>query len=154
RYLVIWDGASAPGDYTVRTYPLSAAGAEAPLVLERVSNTDFPSVAIESNGAGRTLVLYEVPPPSGYYERKRVRARFIDYNIAPSCTLGSDCPTGFCADGVCCDSACGGSDPGDCQACSVAAGAARNGVCGQALIGTVCRPAAGVCDLPEVCDGL
>jgi len=32
-----------------------------------------------------------------------------------------------CVDGVCCDSACGLGDGSDCQACAVAAGAARDG---------------------------
>jgi hypothetical protein len=48
----------------------------------------------------------------------------------PDCVAAAECATGFCVDGVCCDSACGGGDPGDGFACSVQAGAERNGVCG------------------------
>lgn len=70
-----------------------------------------------------------------------------------ACTTAADCPSGFCADGVCCDSACGGSDPGDCQACSQKAGAATDGKCTLLTAATVCRAAAGDCDLPERCDG-
>ncbi len=42
------------------------------------------------------------------------------------------CASGFCVDGVCCDTACGGGAADDCTACSVAAGAAQDGVCGPA----------------------
>ena len=70
------------------------------------------------------------------------------------CTQNSDCSTGFCVDGVCCNSACGGSSKTDCQACSVAAGAAKDGTCGPAKKGDVCRAAAGGCDIAEACDGV
>jgi hypothetical protein len=58
------------------------------------------------------------------------------------CGGGADCASGFCSDGVCCNSACGGSDANDCQACSVAAGAAVDGTC--ALL-------SGACDDGSVC---
>ncbi|HEY0707144.1 MAG TPA: hypothetical protein VGG33_10115, partial [Polyangia bacterium] len=54
-----------------------------------------------------------------------------------ACTLNTDCTSGFCTDGVCCDSACGGGTT-DCQACSTAAGAAVNGVCGLRSTGATC----------------
>ncbi len=69
------------------------------------------------------------------------------------CLAASECGSGFCVDGVCCNSACGGGSP-DCQACSVAAGAMANGVCGAARGGTVCRPATGGCDVAETCTGM
>jgi hypothetical protein len=47
-----------------------------------------------------------------------------------------ECASDYCVDGVCCDTACAGGT-GDCQACSVAAGAAVDGTCG-ALTGTAC----------------
>ncbi|MBC7976244.1 MAG: FG-GAP repeat protein, partial [Myxococcales bacterium] len=46
------------------------------------------------------------------------------------CVTSADCASGFCTDGVCCNAACGNGDANDCQACSVAAGAAVNGACG------------------------
>lgn len=72
-----------------------------------------------------------------------------------ACALAVDCASDFCVDGVCCNSACGGGVDSDCQACSAAKGAAANGVCGavQAAAAVVCRPAAGVCDQAEKCDG-
>ncbi len=69
------------------------------------------------------------------------------------CTSGSSCPTGLCVDGVCCDKACGGG-VADCQACSVAAGAVKNGVCGPVKQGSACRAASGLCDSAESCDGI
>ena len=70
-----------------------------------------------------------------------------------ACASGAMCATGVCEDGVCCDRPCGGSTP-DCQSCSVAAGAARDGVCGVSAVATICRPVAGACDLAETCDGV
>ncbi len=69
------------------------------------------------------------------------------------CATAAECATGFCVDGVCCDQACGGGDPNDCRACSVANGAVVDGICGTATVGTVCRAAAGPCDVVEACDG-
>ncbi len=70
-----------------------------------------------------------------------------------ACTLDADCTSGSCVDGVCCNTTCGGGDPNDCQACSVAAGAAVDGTCGPRTAGIVCRAAAGACDVAETCDG-
>ena len=69
------------------------------------------------------------------------------------CTTGAECSSGFCTDGVCCNTACGGGDPGDCQACSVAAGAAVDGTCAPRAATTICRAAAGACDVAERCTG-
>ncbi|MEO7730647.1 MAG: FG-GAP repeat protein, partial [Kofleriaceae bacterium] len=50
-------------------------------------------------------------------------------NDGGACATNAECSSGFCTDGVCCNTACGGGDAGDCQACSVAAGAAVDGTC-------------------------
>ena len=70
-----------------------------------------------------------------------------------ACATAGECESGFCADGVCCNTACGGGASGDCQACSVAAGAAVDGTCAPRSAGTVCRAAAGACDVAETCTG-
>ena len=70
-----------------------------------------------------------------------------------ACAAASECASDFCVDGVCCNNACGGGVTTDCDACSTAMGAAANGTCGPASNTTVCRPAAGGCDLAETCDG-
>jgi len=74
-------------------------------------------------------------------------------NTGGACTTNAECGSGFCADGVCCDTACGAGEPNRCQACSVAAGAAVDGTCGPRAAGTVCRAAAGACDIAETCTG-
>jgi hypothetical protein len=55
-----------------------------------------------------------------------------------SCATTGACASGFCVDGVCCNTACGGGVATDCQACSVAAGAAQDGVCGPTT-GNACN---------------
>ncbi len=74
-------------------------------------------------------------------------------NNGNACTTNAECASGFCTDGVCCDTACGGGDANDCQACSVAAGAAVDGTCAPRAAGIVCREAAGACDVAERCTG-
>ena len=49
-----------------------------------------------------------------------------------SCSNGSECASGFCADGVCCDQLCDGL----CQACSVAKTGGTNGTCGKVTANT------------------
>lgn len=71
------------------------------------------------------------------------------------CTLGSQCASGFCVDGLCCNSACGGGATADCRSCLGAQTGGSDGTCGtigQAADYT-CRPAATICDQPELCDG-
>ena len=74
-----------------------------------------------------------------------------------ACTEPSECHSHQCVDGVCCDTACGDGLPTDCQACSVALGAAENGNCGplRADVATTvtCRAASGECDAAETCNG-
>ena len=53
---------------------------------------------------------------------------------------------GFCADGYCCDAPCTGS----CEVCNAPG---SEGVCSPAPAETVCREAAGGCDVAETCDG-
>jgi hypothetical protein len=66
------------------------------------------------------------------------------------CVAASDCDSGFCVDGVCCDTACGDGSTDDCQACSIAAGAAVDGVCG-ATTGNACDDGL-ACTTLDVCD--
>ncbi|MCA9719853.1 MAG: hypothetical protein KC468_34620, partial [Myxococcales bacterium] len=76
----------------------------------------------------------------------------VSLGLGDGCGGDNECASGFCVDGVCCPNACGGGVD-DCQACSVQAGAAQDGVCGPAAADTECRPAAGACDVAELCDG-
>ena len=78
--------------------------------------------------------------------------RFAEPN-GKACAENAQCLSGACSDGVCCDTPCG-TDPNDCQACSVAAGARANGVCQPISPSTLCRGARGVCDVADHCDGV
>ncbi len=55
-----------------------------------------------------------------------------------ACVVNTDCGTNFCVDGVCCNGACGDGVTSDCQACSVAGGAAVDGTCGVVSAGNAC----------------
>ena len=69
------------------------------------------------------------------------------------CTLESECASGYCVDTVCCNSDCGAGDPDDCQACSIASGAAEDGTCGAVTDGAPCANGtceSGVCEPPGV----
>ena len=61
-----------------------------------------------------------------------------------ACEEASDCSSGYCVDGVCCDAHCGGGVLDDCLACSAAAGAWSDGLCGPIANGAVCG-AEGMC---------
>lgn len=69
--------------------------------------------------------------------------------VGAACGVANECASDYCVDGVCCDGACGGV----CQACVAARGATADGVCTLLGANTVCRPAAGACDVEERCTG-
>ncbi len=69
------------------------------------------------------------------------------------CLSAKQCSSGHCVEGLCCDTACGGGKAGDCQACSVAQHAAKDGTCGPVKAGQLCRAGAGDCDAAETCTG-
>jgi hypothetical protein len=110
-----------------------------------VSVSLAPGVALAGapdrfNGVGEAYVFELLADPDG------------------PCASDDDCATGHCADGLCCDAAC---DNGLCDACSVAAGAAIDGVCSVTScaasdecheVGS-CDPATGTCDDPAKPDG-
>jgi hypothetical protein len=101
---------------------------------------------------GTTLLAAAYSDHAGESSGAVYAFRFEPLPNGAGCKLAGDCLSGFCTDGVCCDSACG-EGAGDCQACSVVAGAAIDGVCGPALAGTTCRHATSSCDAVEICDG-
>ncbi len=77
----------------------------------------------------------------------------MDRANGQSCVADAECTSGNCIDAVCCDTTCGYGSSNDCQACSVAAGAAVDGTCGAVKSGVVCRVAADLCDAAETCTG-
>jgi hypothetical protein len=108
-------------------------------------------VALTTAGTGRFGIAYEHVMADRPYGAARVSWRIL--GSAQTCASGAECASTFCVDGVCCNSACGNGATGDCQACSVAAGAAIDGVCGPVRAFRSCRAATGACDVAELCDG-
>jgi hypothetical protein len=105
-----------PWSSTIRTYNWSVALAGDTAVV------GVPFDVQQATGAGAAYVY-----------------RFTDPLPAGSpCSVGEACASGFCVDAVCCNVACAGA-AGDCQACSVAAGAAVEGVCGPRSDGSSCN---------------
>lgn len=121
--------------------------------------TRFGRVARIAGGivvAGDTSALTGIATPGAHKEAPAdsddFLVRFKDGDAGLPCAGPQSCDGALCVDGVCCDTACGGGDASDCQACSVAAGGATDGVCGPRGPGE-CRPSAGACDAAEACDG-
>lgn len=125
-----------------------------PVVVADESNTVIARDLV-SDRQGTVIALYSSFNSSPLVNTLRGYARKISWpDVGQACASAADCPTfGFCVDGVCCYTECGNSDTTDCQACSVAAGAAEDGLCNLLIAGTVCRPAAGNCDVQEHCSG-
>jgi len=63
-----------------------------------------------------------------------------------SCSSGSECVSGHCADGVCCDSACSGT----CQACNLLG---KSGTCSAMTKGQPDANGSPACTGDKVCDG-
>ncbi len=153
RWIVAWTHSPDSGMPNVegRLVTTSPVGTDPVFsISSRATLEAVPRLA--SNRAGRSLVVYQAFDPS--LLNSRVRGRFITrLGRAARCSTADECASGFCVDGVCCDVACNGSSQLDCQACSIAAGAAQNGLCGPINVGAICRPAATQCDVAETCSG-
>jgi hypothetical protein len=102
------------------------------------------------------MVIYEKDRPDIDTTRAATRRVTFSGSLGTSCSMDSQCASGFCVDGRCCDQACGGTNTGDCQACSLGAGSSTNGLC-EVIANTnhVCRNYADTfCDVREKCDGV
>ncbi len=106
------------------------------------------------NAAGRALIAYSYSVATPLPAKDRVFVRAVDDDLGVTCGAVASCSSGFCVDGVCCDSTCGGGSATDCIACSVATGAAADGVCGPVASSRVCRPSVVTCVLDAKCDGV
>ncbi len=152
QHLVVYQDARSGGAdiYGAR---VSAAG----VVLDvtdfsiTATSTEEELPVVAAQGSGKWLVAYQHYVSGSPYACDRVVVRLVNSTtgtnpLGGSCSLGSDCQSGWCSDSVCCNSACGNSAPDDCQACNA------SGIC-STLSGTTCRAAAGVCDQAETCTG-
>jgi hypothetical protein len=119
------DGNSNPDVTTRRTFMTGLTGAEGAVIDPVTGDFLFSTFG----GGSRVIVVKGFALPPG----------------AP-CSNANDCGSGFCADGVCCNEVCAA---GACDACSVAAGASENGVCGL-LTGTTCDDGS-ACTAQDAC---
>ncbi|MCC6333164.1 MAG: putative Ig domain-containing protein [Myxococcales bacterium] len=121
-----------------------------PLATGATPNTRARAAAL---GPGRFALAWSRYDDTDGLDTLRVATRrVLAVSQGQACAGQEECTSGYCVDGVCCDGACGGGQA-DCQACSVAAGAAVDGTCAVARAGAVCRASGGECDVEETCDG-
>jgi len=156
--VVVWEDHRAKNNWDVYGARVTSAGVVGDtqgFAVASDANFDETTPVTAGSGDGRVLVVYRRPEDDTVYGTDRVQARVVVTLAAngSACSSAVDCKSGLCVDGACCNTACGGGVTTDCQACSVKAGAAADGVCGPASSGTECRPAAGSCDAAETCDG-
>lgn len=155
RFLLVWTDVRNSPSFELYGTRIDGTGARVePWDVMVSSGAYVQSPRLSSNGAGQFFILYQNLP---FDDRLRPwyaeSARFFGGPAGTPCVSGDTCDSGLCIDGVCCNTFCGGGDLTDCQACSVRAGAAIDGVCGPVSMGTVCREGRSACDPAEVCDG-
>lgn len=159
-YLVVWaDMRNSTSDvFGTRVSPLGVVeSANAATLFAGDAATAETDPVLASGAPLEFLLVYERPIATvPFAGASRVRARAISYGsgVGAICNAGTDCDSTFCVDGVCCATACAGGTS-DCQACSISAGALDDGTCGVVIPSAqhACRPAAGPCDVAEVCTG-
>ncbi|WP_437550013.1 MYXO-CTERM sorting domain-containing protein [Sorangium sp. So ce367] len=149
--VIAWEQVTGPQSVIVAARLLSG-GALAPPGVFAIESAYGPArgPSLATNGAGQSLVAYAHFDPAAGVGSYRARGRIISLSErGAACSSAHDCVTGFCVDGVCCDSACGGDVRGDCQVCSVAAGAAVDGEC-TPLTAVACDDGA-ICTTNDTC---
>ena len=157
RFVVSYDNRTYNSSYSVVAENLVAAMVgSAGTVTGRATLLALPDLLLSpvpmvGGGDGRAIFATASPDSPLGYPIDRVRIHQLGVArvaVGGRCSATSDCSSGTCVDGVCCQSTCAGG-ANDCQACSVLAGAAQNGVCAsvpdQRACGAGGTCAAGVC---------
>ncbi|MDI3285473.1 kelch repeat-containing protein [Polyangium sp. 15x6] len=110
-------------------------------IFDPASNTwkpDGAMTAAREHHCATLLASDEVLVTGGHgdasFSMTSTELRAAPLPLGSACVGADECASGFCADGVCCDTAC---SAGACDACTMAGGAASDGVCAL-LTGTTC----------------
>ncbi len=160
-YMVAWSDNRNAGvsgsDIYGQTVLAASGGLDGTNFVISENPEDETSPAVTAGPGGKpAMVAYERRRTD--LEALRIGTRRITFSgsTGQTCSMDSQCVSGFCVDSRCCDQACGGTDKTDCQACSTGAGAQVNGICSVILATNhVCRGYADTfCDIREFCDGV
>ncbi len=144
--------------YGTRVVSTNGAVEPAFAIASSIDDEQSPDISDGPTATSPAKVAYLRTRPDLDSVRVQVRRITFQTSTGAACSNGSQCASGFCVDSRCCDTACGGTTIADCQACSVARGAASDGVC-SIIAGpnqVICRNYAqnpGICDLREYCTG-
>lgn len=122
-----------------------------PAVALAKQPTDERASSIAGSAAGAVIAVWEQDDLVQGAMRVRASTGRTGAVLGTACGTATDCGSGFCVDGVCCDSACGGGTS-DCNACSMAAGAAADGTCGPRANTATCDDGK-ACTEKDVCGG-
>jgi hypothetical protein len=167
RWVVAWtdDRNSATNQRDIYGQDIQASGTiGTEFVISGGTEDEFaPAFQNDPSSSTKPAIVYSKVRAD--INTRRVYRRTLTYlgDNGNTCSMASQCSSGFCVDGYCCDTDCGGSQtafPKDCQACSMARGAAANGTCGVVSAGILCRwydsgtSADTYCDVTEACDGV
>ncbi len=144
--LVAWKSADGGVDTVQARWVSAGAGASGPSFAlgEVLRGASATTLSVDSSGRGAIGLSRFDDAVAG--DRLWLRT-FVAAAPGQPCGTSEGCASGVCVEGLCCDRPCGA---GDCEACSRAKGALRDGVCGPTP-GRVCRASADVCDVEERC---
>jgi hypothetical protein len=150
NYLVGWSDRSTSSNYDLEGAWVSGLGARVGGGFLSTEGSSEIAPAVAAEGTGRVLVAYHRYDGDPAFQADRVRFRFASLGgtLGAGCVKGTECSSGQCVDGVCCNTSCAGGTS-DCQACSVAAGAAKDGTC-AATTGTTCSDGS-ACTRTDTC---
>lgn len=144
--------------FGARVVAASGVAEEAFAIATSPDDERSPDISDGPSANSPAKIAYLRTRPDLDSVRVQVRRITFQTSTGAACSNNAQCATGFCVDSRCCDTACGGGSLSDCQSCSVARGAAVDGVCGV-IAGpnlVICRNYAqvpGICDVREYCNG-